>query len=97
MYPWRALQTAEKMDIKEIRYSESYKKDIKRLGTPEILKRIEKQIKKIITIPGIGKPLRYGFAGTKEVRIAPFRLIFSIQDSTLILWRFEHRGKIFKK
>lgn len=97
MYSWRTLQTTEKMDIREIKYSESYKKDVKRLGTPEILERIEKQIKKIIANPNIGKPLRYGFAGTKEVRITPYRLIFSVQGSTLILWRFEHRGKIFKK
>ncbi len=97
MQSCRALQATKKMGIKKIKYSESYKKDIKRFGTSEILKKIEKQIKKIITNPSIGKPLRYGFAGTKEVRITPFRLIFSIQDSTLMLWRFEHRGKIFKK
>ncbi len=38
--------------------------------------RIGKQIKKIIENPEIGKPMRYGRKGTREVYVGSFRLSY---------------------
>lgn len=41
-----------------------------------LLVKIKKQISKIIENPKVGKPMRYGRKGTREVYIKPFRLSY---------------------
>ena len=57
--------------------------------------RLEKDIKKIIEYPEIGKPISYAFNGDRTARIPPFRLIYAIKGNSLILLRFEHRGDVY--
>ena len=49
--------------------------------------KIEKQIKKIIESPEVGKPMRNVRKGTREVYIKPFRLSYSyIKNENLIIF-----------
>jgi len=73
--------------------SNTFKKNIKRLNQFERDK-IEKQIKKIIKNPNVGKPLKYK-RGERTLYIKPFRLIYVVRDDEIILLKFEHRKKVY--
>ena len=70
-------------------------KNVKRLDNLQ-RKKLEKHIKKIIQNPNVGKPLRYS-RGEKSLYIKPFRLVYSVRGDELILLKFEHRKKFYKK
>jgi len=69
-------------------------KNIKRLDNFEKLK-LEKQIRKILKNPIVGKPLKYR-RGERSLYIWPFRLIYVFRNDELILLKFEHRKKVYK-
>lgn len=73
--------------------SNTFKKNIKRLNQFERDK-IEKQIKKIIKNPNVGKPLKYK-RGERTLYIKPFRLIYAVRGDEIILLKFEHRKKVY--
>ena len=73
--------------------SNIFKKNIKRLNQFERDK-IEKQIKKIIKNPNVGKPLKYK-GEERTLYINPFRLIYAVKDDEIILLKFEHRKKVY--
>ena len=57
--------------------------------------RIKKQIKKIITDPETGKPMRYARKGTREVYIGSFRLSYAYfkEEEKLIFLDFYHKDE----
>ena len=57
--------------------------------------RIIKQIIKIRENPEIGKPMRFGRKGTREVYILPFRLSYTCikEENKIILLDFYHKDK----
>lgn len=74
--------------------SREFIKDVKRLDSFN-RKKLEKQIKKIISNPNVGKPLRYT-RGERSLYIKPFRLIYAIRKDEIILLKFEHRKSAYK-
>jgi len=60
-----------------------------------IRKKINKQIKKIIENPNVGKPLRLTLTGERAVYIKPFRLIYTFTSDKIIILRFDHRKKVY--
>ena len=73
--------------------SNTFKKNIKRLNQFERDK-IEKQIKKIIKNPNVGKPLKYK-RGERTLYIKHFRLIYAVRGNEIILLKFEHRKRVY--
>ena len=73
--------------------SKKFKKDIKGLDNFK-LEKIEKQIRKILENPFVGKPLKYK-RGERSLYVKPFRLIYAIRKDELILLKFEHRKKVY--
>ena len=57
--------------------------------------KLEKQIRKIIENPEVGKPLKY-MRGERCLYVWPFRLIYAVRGDALILLKFEHRDKVYK-
>jgi len=84
------------MEIKKVIVTQRFERDLKIVKDSLTKLKIEKQIKKIIHDPMIGKPLRYNLKGERSVYIKPFRLIYSIENNTLVLLRFEHRKKAYR-
>jgi len=80
--------------IKKVTKSPKFIKDIKRLDNFS-LKKIEKQIMKILENPRVGKPLKY-MRGERAFYIKPFRLVYSLRGEELILLKFDHRKKVYK-
>jgi len=58
--------------------------------------KLEKQIRKILGNLNVGKPLKYK-RGERSLYIKPFRLIYAIRGDELILLKFDHRKKVYKK
>ena len=73
--------------------SKGFIKDIKKLNS-FLLKKIEKQIKKIIENPNTGKPLKYK-RGERSLYIKPFRLIYAARGDEIILLKFDHRKRVY--
>ena len=82
------------MVIKNVTRSPKFIKDIKRLDD-FFLKKIEKQIMKILENPEVGKPLKYK-KGERSLYIKPFRLVYALRGEELILLKFDHRKKVYK-
>lgn len=75
--------------------SKEFIKDIKRLDSFN-REKLEKQIRKILKNPRVGKPLKYT-RGEKALYIKPFRLIYALREDEFILLKFEHRKSVYKK
>lgn len=82
------------MVIRKVTRSPKFIKDTKRLDS-FLLKKIEKQIKKIIENPRVGKPLKYK-RGERSLYIKPFRLVYALRREEVILLKFDHRKKVYK-
>ena len=57
--------------------------------------RVKKQIKKIISNPRVGKPIKHNRKGTREVYISPFRLsyVYDEQTDSILFLDFYHKDK----
>ena len=73
--------------------SNTFKKNIKRLNQFDQDK-LEKQIKKIIENPNVGKPLKYK-RGERSLYVKPFRLIYAVNGDEIILLKFGHRKNVY--
>ncbi len=74
--------------------SKDFIRGIKRLDSFN-RKKLEKQIRKIVQNPNVGKPLRYT-RGERTLYIKPFRLIYQLRENELMLLKFEHRKSAYK-
>ena len=81
--------------IDEIVYTSKFEHDVKRIKDKSVKDRLEKNIRKIVENPEIGKPLSYVLNGERIVGIPPFGLIYAINENTLILLRFENRSSVY--
>ncbi len=77
--------TPSKRFIKDTKKLDSFEKEL-----------IEKQIRKIIEDPQVGKPLKYK-RGERLLYIKPFRLIYAVRGDEIILLKFEHRKSVYKE
>jgi addiction module RelE/StbE family toxin len=81
--------------IKEIIWTQKFEQEFKKIKDRSTQDKIEKQIKKILENPNVGKPLKYDLKGERTIYIKPFRLIYSVQQDKLIFLRFEHRNGVY--
>ncbi len=78
--------------VKHIEKTPNFIKKINKLDK-SYLDRVEKLIRKIILDPEIGKPMMYGRKRTREVYISPFRLSYSYDKNTDILYLLDFYHK----
>jgi len=81
----------------KIIFSEEFKKDYKRIKDQKLRLRIIKKIKKLEKLPESGKPLRYYLKGHRRLVVKPFRIIYRIENSKIIINCFEHRKEVYKR
>lgn len=70
-------------------------KETKRLDEFE-REKLEKQIKKIIQDFNVGKPLKYR-RGERVLYVKPFRLVYAVRGDEIILLKFDHRKKVYRR
>ena len=61
----------------EIRFDKRFTIIFSKIKDELLRTKIKKQIKKISENPEIGKPMKYGRKGTREIYIKPFRLSYA--------------------
>jgi len=70
-----------------VNYDYKFKKIISKIKDSLFRIKLEKQIKKIIDDPEIGKPMRNVRKGTREVYIQPYRLSYAyLKNENLIIF-----------
>jgi mRNA-degrading endonuclease RelE of RelBE toxin-antitoxin system len=74
--------------------SNNFIKDTKNIDL-FLREKIEKQIRKIVENPNVGKPLKYK-RGERALYIKPFRLVYAVRKDEIILLKFEHRKSVYK-
>ena len=56
----------------------------------KVKERIKCQIIKIKYNPGIGKPMRYGWKGTRELYVKPYRLSYTVKEEKIYILALYH-------
>lgn len=79
----------------DIDYEPAFLKIIEKIKDSLTNERIQKQIIKIITDPEIGKPMRYGRKGTREVYLALFRLsyVYIKEENKIVFLDLYHKDE----
>lgn len=83
-------------EIKIVVWTQKFEQQFKKMDR-SIQDKIEKQILKIKNNPDFGKPLRYDLKGSRTVYVKPYRLLYMVEGSKLILLRFEHRNHVYER
>ena len=78
----------------DVIYTDKFEDEFKK-ADKSIKIKAEKQIKKIIESPDVGKPLRYDLKGERTIYVKSYRIIYSYKDNTLYFLRFEHRKGVY--
>jgi len=78
-----------------VAFDKQFEKRIKKIKNEESKNRVKKQLEKVVSDPQIGKPMRYGRKGTRELRIPPFRLsyIYQKNEDKLIFLNLYHKDE----
>lgn len=76
-------------------YESKFKIIIGKIKDCQLRIKLKKQIQKIIVNPKIGKPMRYGRKGNREVYLKPFRLsyLFLENINKIVFADFYHKKK----
>ncbi len=80
----------------EIIFSNDFKKEFKKIKDKSFRIKIIKQIKKLSELPESGKPLKYELKNHRSLRIAPFRIIYRLEEEKIIINCFDHRKEVYK-
>ncbi len=75
--------------------SKEFENDIKGIKDGKLQDRIKKMMQKILDMPGSGKPLRYGLAGLRSMRMSPFRILYEVRGRNIIFHKFDHRKSVY--
>jgi len=75
--------------------SEEFLRAQRRIKDESTRKRIISQILKLESNPFSGKPLKYGLKNHRSIRIGKFRVIYRIEDNTIIINSFGHRKDVY--
>jgi len=80
----------------DIIFSEQFKKEYKKIKDKQTRTKIIKSIKALADMPKKGKYLKNKFRGKQSLRITPFRLIYEVKESKMLIYCFDHRKKVYK-
>jgi addiction module RelE/StbE family toxin len=80
----------------EIIFSEDFKKEFKKIKDKSVRLKIIKRIKKLAQDPKYGKPLKHKLKNHRSIRVSPYRIIYRIENDTIIVNCFDHRKDVYK-
>lgn len=79
----------------EIIFSDEFRRDFKKIKNKSTRLKIIKQLRKLSESPDAGKPLKSNLKNHRSIRIAPFRIIYRIEQSKIIINCFDHRKEVY--
>ncbi|MBI5072821.1 type II toxin-antitoxin system RelE/ParE family toxin [Candidatus Woesearchaeota archaeon] len=74
-------------------FDPDFKKEFEKIKNRDIKEKIIKQIIKIKENPQIGKPMRYGRKGTRELYVGSFRLSYLFEEDTVFILDLYHKDE----
>lgn len=77
--------------VVEVIFDPDFKKDFHKIKDSLTKEKIIKHISKIKDNPEIGKPMRYGRKGTRELYIPPFRISYKSEGDTVYILALYHK------
>ena len=77
----------------EVIFDTLFERDFKKIKDRILKKKVIKQISKIKNNPEIGKPMRYGRKGTRELYIPPLRLSYKVESSKVYILALYHKDE----
>lgn len=83
-------------------YIIEYLKKVVTDDIPSLPKAIREQIKRaieerlMIDPIGFGKPLRYSLKGARRLRVNAYRIVYRIENKTVIIAAIKHRKDIYQ-
>ncbi len=80
----------------EIRYTDEFKAEFKKIRHKPTRDKIIKQTKKLLELPEAGKPLRNNLKSHRSLRVHPFRIIYRIEGDIIIINKFDHRKQVYE-
>ena len=69
----------------KVDFQDNFRRSFKKIKDQKLKNSIITQIEKIKENPTIGKPMKYGRKGTRELYIKPFRLSYEFKENELII------------
>ena len=69
----------------DVVFDPKFKRDFKKIKNKLLKEKVIKQISKIEDDPELGKPMRYGRKGSRELYISPLRLSYKIEEGTIFI------------
>jgi addiction module RelE/StbE family toxin len=81
----------------QIIFSDEFKNDFQKIKDKTTRLRVIKQLKKLETLPEVGKPLKYGLKGHRSIKIPPFRIIYRLEQDKIIVNCFDHRKEVYDR
>lgn len=79
----------------EIIFSKIFNKEFKKIKDSATRKRIIVHIKKLAEMPLSGKPLQYELKGYRTIRIQSYRIIYRIENESIVINCFDHRKNVY--
>jgi len=80
----------------QIIFSDEFRKEFKRIKDKQTRLKLIKHLKKLEQLPESGKPLQYKLKGHRSIRIPPFRIIYRVDNNSIIINCFDHRKDVYK-
>ena len=80
----------------EIIFSDSFKKDFRKIKDKAVRLRVINHLKKLGNLPESGKPLQYDLKNHRTVRVPPFRIIYRLEKGKIIVLCFDHRKDVYE-
>jgi len=77
--------------VVEVIFDQIFKKDFKKIKNRSLKEKVIKQVSRIKGNPEIGKPMRYGRKGTRELYISPLRLSYKIEGDVVYILALYHK------
>jgi len=79
----------------KVEYSDELLKTISKIKDASVKEKVKKQIRKIISQPTIGKPMKYARKGTRELYIGSYRLAYTYKKdkNTLVFLELYHKDE----
>jgi len=68
-----------------------FEKNFKKIKNSSLKKKIIAQISKVKDNSEVGKPMRYGRKGTRELYISPFKLSYKLEENKVYILALYHK------
>jgi mRNA-degrading endonuclease RelE of RelBE toxin-antitoxin system len=79
--------------VVDVIFDPSFRKDFKKIKDRFLKDKVIKQIQKIRDNPEMGKPMRYGRKGTRELYIPPLRLSYKHEGDLIYILALYHKDE----